>query len=92
MPSPTITLDEVSAQFNENADYARAGSLTKAELFKEACLLLWHHKPQRSKLGNEELEFYDAIPGLLAEVNGFLAAKPEYGGGVKHPDLRGLRD
>lgn len=89
-----MALDPVQIRddYVDNADYAQANSLTKAQAFETACKRIFLCPQEMTKDG-ETVRFPDArvIEKQLANVEAWIAANGTTGG-VKHLDFSGYRD
>lgn len=88
-----MALDPVQIRddYIDNADYAEANSLVKAQAFETACKKVFLCPQEMTKDG-ETIRFPDArvIQQMLADVQTWIAANGS--SGVKHLDFTGYRD
>ncbi len=91
--SSASTLAEIQAQYVDNADYASAGSTSKAALFAQACRILVLKLPVQSSKGRHSMQLNAAgVQAELKTAEKWLAQKNSAAGGrIVHHSFENFR-
>lgn len=89
------TFAEVEAEYLDNADYAEAGSRTKALAFATACrylLLLLPKRTEKGGPGGAATEYDPTVLERQLNTAQRYASASAAGGGYRHVDFSEFRD
>ena len=90
--SYSSTLDDVYAEYDNNASYEEDGSQTKCKAFITAVIILIRRRPQMTLREQMQLSFELLHPQLI-EARRWLAANPgSTRRTTRYGDLRNFRD
>lgn len=90
--SAMATLATILANYEANADYEEAGSVTKAQAFLTACRILLVKMPNRSSMrgggaGSEMQMSVELLTAQITAAQNFIAANPTAAQQLANPDV-----